>query len=81
MKAVRDTDSQVSSPYNPIANMVMVDNPYSPLIEYGLKGEKRKLAMASTMTEEEVGRIHGSRSTVNFGRVEFLEIVHVSGRE
>ncbi len=35
------------------------------------------MAMASAMTEEEVGRVHGSRSTVDFGRVEFLEIVHV----
>lgn len=38
---------------------------------------KRKMAMASALTEEEVGRVHGSRSTVDFGRVEFLEIVHV----
>jgi len=35
------------------------------------------MAMASTMTEEEVGRIHGGRSAVDFGRVEFLEIIHV----
>ena len=34
------------------------------------------MAMASTLTEEEVGRVH-SRSAVDFGRVEFLEIIHV----
>ena len=33
--------------------------------------------MASMMTEEDVGRVHGSRSSVDFGRVEFLEIIHV----
>jgi hypothetical protein len=38
---------------------------------------KRKMAMASTMTEEDVGRVHGDRSAVDFGKVEFLEIVHV----
>ncbi len=35
------------------------------------------MAIASTMTEEEVGRVHGSKSAVDFGRPEFLEIVHV----
>ena len=37
------------------------------------------MAMASALTEEEVGRVHGGRSAVDFGRVEFLEIVHVEG--
>ena len=35
------------------------------------------MAMASVLTEEEVGRVHGSRGSVEFGRKEFLEIVHV----
>jgi hypothetical protein len=35
------------------------------------------MTMASTLTEEEVGRVHGGRSAVDFGKVEFLEIVHV----
>lgn len=35
------------------------------------------MAMASALTEEEVGRVHGGRSEVDFGRVEFLEIIHV----
>ena len=35
------------------------------------------MAIAATITEEEVGRVHGSKSAVDFGRVEFLEIVHV----
>jgi hypothetical protein len=35
------------------------------------------MAMASALTEEEVGRVHGSRSTVDFGKAEFLEIIHV----
>jgi hypothetical protein len=35
------------------------------------------MAMESVLSEEEVGRVHGSESTVNFGRVEFLEIVHI----
>ena len=33
--------------------------------------------MASTVTEEEIGRVQGNRSAVDFGRIEFLEIVHV----
>jgi hypothetical protein len=33
--------------------------------------------MASTITEEEIGRMQGNRSAVDFGRIEFLEIVHV----
>jgi hypothetical protein len=35
------------------------------------------MAMASTMTEEEVGRVQGNISEAGFGRIEFLEIVHV----
>jgi len=35
------------------------------------------MAMASTITEEEIGRLQGHISEANFGRVEFLEIVHV----
>ena len=38
---------------------------------------KREMAMASALTEEEVGRVHGSKSAVDFGRIEFLEIIHV----
>jgi hypothetical protein len=37
------------------------------------------MTMASALTEEQVGRVHGGRSAVDFGRVEFLEIVHVEG--
>jgi len=33
--------------------------------------------MASALTDEEIGRIHEGRSAVDFGRIEFLEIVHV----
>jgi hypothetical protein len=33
--------------------------------------------MQSALSDEEVGRVHGSRSAVDFGRTEFLEIVHV----
>ena len=29
------------------------------------------------VTEEEIGHIHHNRSSVEFGRAEFLEIVHV----
>ena len=33
--------------------------------------------MASILGEEDVGRLHHHRGEVEFGRVEFLEIVHV----
>lgn len=33
--------------------------------------------MASVVGEEEIGLVQGHRSEANFGRVEFLEIVHV----
>lgn len=35
------------------------------------------MAMASVVNEEQIGKMHGNRSYVNFGRTEFLEIVHV----
>lgn len=35
------------------------------------------MAIASALTEDEVVRVHGGKSTVDFGRVEFLEIIHV----
>jgi hypothetical protein len=35
------------------------------------------MAMESAMTEEEVGRVHGSSGSVDFGRIEFLEIINV----
>ena len=35
------------------------------------------MAMASTMTDEDVGVAQGNISEAGFGRVEFLEIVHV----
>ncbi|GEM_PF-3374457 len=35
------------------------------------------MAMESAMTEEEVGRVHGSSGAVDFGRIEFLEIINV----
>jgi hypothetical protein len=35
------------------------------------------MAMAPTVTEEEIGRIQGNISEADFGRIEFLEIVHV----
>ncbi len=36
-----------------------------------------EMTMASTMTEEEVGRVHGNIAEAGFGRIEFLEIIHV----
>lgn len=39
--------------------------------------EKQKMALASTITEEEIGRLQGHISEADFGRIEFLEIVHV----
>ena len=41
------------------------------------KQDARPAANPPASTEEEVGQVHGSRNTVDFGRVEFLEIVHV----
>lgn len=35
------------------------------------------MAMASIIGEEEIGKVQGHRSEADFGRVEFLEIVHV----
>lgn len=35
------------------------------------------MAMASIIGEEEIGLVQGHRSEADFGRVEFLEIVHV----
>lgn len=35
------------------------------------------MAMASVVSEEKIGQVHGNRSSVNFGRIEFLEIVHI----
>jgi hypothetical protein len=35
------------------------------------------MALASSLTEEEVSRIHGDLSEAGFGRIEFLEIVHI----
>jgi hypothetical protein len=35
------------------------------------------MAMATTITEEEIGRLQGNISEAEFGRVEFLEIVQV----
>ena len=35
------------------------------------------MALASTLGEEDVGRVQHHRNEVEFGRVEFLEIVHV----
>ena len=35
------------------------------------------MAIASTVSEEEIGHVHHNRSSVEFGRTEFLEIVHV----
>jgi hypothetical protein len=35
------------------------------------------MAIASTLNEEEIGHVHHDRSSVEFGRIEFLEIVHV----
>jgi len=35
------------------------------------------MAIASMVNEEEIGKVHHNRSSVEFGRVEFLEIVHV----
>lgn len=35
------------------------------------------MAIASALTEEEVGRVHGGKGALDFGRSEFLEIVHV----
>ena len=35
------------------------------------------MAMASTITEEEIGRLQHHITEADFGRTEFLEIVHV----
>jgi hypothetical protein len=35
------------------------------------------MAIASMVNEEEISRVHHNRSSVDFGRAEFLEIVHV----
>jgi hypothetical protein len=35
------------------------------------------MAIVSTLNEEEIGLVHRNQSSVEFGRVEFLEIVHV----
>ena len=35
------------------------------------------MALASVVTEEKIGQVHGNKSSVDFGRIEFLEIVHV----
>ena len=35
------------------------------------------MAIASALTEDEVGAVHGGKGAVDFGRREFLEIVHV----
>jgi len=35
------------------------------------------LAIASTVNEEEIDQVHRNRSSVEFGKAEFLEIVHV----
>lgn len=37
----------------------------------------REMAMASIITEEEIGRLQNNMSEADFGRIEFLEIVHV----
>jgi len=33
--------------------------------------------MATIMTEEEIGSVHGNRTEAGFGKIEFLEIVNV----
>ena len=35
------------------------------------------MAIASTIGEEEISRLHDWNSSVEFGRTEFLEIVHI----
>jgi hypothetical protein len=35
------------------------------------------MAMASILTDEEIGRMQGNISEADFGRIEFLEIIHV----
>ncbi|MDA4121700.1 MAG: hypothetical protein OK456_00800 [Thaumarchaeota archaeon] len=35
------------------------------------------MAIASILSEEDVIKVHSSRSSADFGRIEFLEIVHV----
>ena len=39
--------------------------------------DKRKMAMASVIDDEQVEAVQEHRSEADFGRVEFLEIVHV----
>lgn len=35
------------------------------------------MALASVVSEEQIGQVHGNKSSVSFGRIEFLEIVHI----
>lgn len=37
----------------------------------------RNMAMAATISDEEIGKLQGHISEADFGRTEFLEIVHV----
>ena len=37
----------------------------------------REMAMTTTMTDEEIGRLQHNITEADFGKVEFLEIVHV----
>lgn len=42
-----------------------------------VSSEQEKMALVPTITEEEIGRLQGHISEADFGRIEFLEIVHI----
>ena len=79
LNAVRSLELVAKQRFTRLNHTIHMDNlcnaySYSKAI---WKRVKREMAMASVMTEEEVGRVHGSSGAVDFGRVEFLEIINV----
>lgn len=57
--------------------MDYVCKPYTETTDILRLENREKMSTQTTVGEEEIGHLHRTGSTVEFGRTEFLEIVHV----